>query len=249
MNSAKAGVRFNQGVAPTIACVNHATVPLGVDFDKLIAVLQKYIDTCVAPAWGTPAKLVKATGLQRGAWAMIFLDDADQKGAMAYHDLTPEHLPVAKVFVKAILAEKMLVSVSASHELVEMLVDPAMNIYTKGPEPNQTYAYESSDPVEESSFLLDKIEMSDFVYPSYFEAFRAPKSVQFDHMNLLTKPFQILAGGYQIVLKDGKQTQVFGSKAKAKRFSKEDRRGHRSESRRSGKLLTADTKTIKKHFG
>jgi len=247
-SSVKAGVRFNQGIVPTIACFNNATVPLGVDFDKLIAALQKYIDTCVAPAWGTAAKLVKTTGFQTGAWAMVFLDDADQKGALAYHDLTPEHLPVAKVFVKSILAEKVLVSVSASHELVEMLVDPAMNIYTKGPDVAATYAYESADPVEESYFPINQIQMSDFLYPAYFEAFRGAKTVQFDHMNLLTKAFQILAGGYQIVMKEGKETQVFGSKDKERRFRKEDRRGHRSETRRAGKLQVADIKTIKKYF-
>jgi hypothetical protein len=54
-------------------------------------------------------------------------------------------------------------------------------------------------------------------------------------MNRVKKPFEILAGGYQIIFKDGRWTQIFGSRAKAKRFAREDRRGHRSESR--GKRL------------
>ena len=49
-------------------------------------------------------------------------------------------------------------------------------------------------------------------------------------------PFQILSGGYQIIFKNGKWTQVFGSEAKKKRFGQEDRRGHRSETRKTGKL-------------
>jgi hypothetical protein len=240
---------FNQGVIPTIACFNQATVPLGVDFDGLIAAMQEYIDTYVAPVWGTPAKLVKTTDFQKGAWAMVFLDDADQPGALAYHDLTPDGLPVSKVFVKTTLQNKQLVSVSASHELVEMLVDPAINMMTTGPNPKVTYAYESADPVEESSFPVNKIRMSDFVYPAYFEIFRKPNSVQFDQMKLVTKPFQILKGGYQIILKNGKETQVFGSKAKKKRFKKEDRRGHRSETRPGGHMVKADMKKIRKYFG
>jgi hypothetical protein len=240
---------FNQGTVPTIACFNHATVALGVDFDKLIAAMQKYVDTCVAPVWGTPAKLVKTKDFRSGAWAMVFLDDSDQKGALAFHDLTPDSLPVAKVFVKSTLKDNVLVSVSASHELAEMLVDPAINLYANGPDPKATYAYESADPVEESHFLVNQIAMSDFVYPAYFETFRKPKSVRFDHMNLVAKPFQILKGGYQIVSKSGKETQTFGSKAKEKCFAKEDRRGHRSETRRRGKLLPADIKTIRKYFG
>lgn len=65
-------------------------------------------------------------------------------------------------------------------------------------------------------------------------------------MGKVNKPFQILSGGYQIILKNGKWTQVFGSEAKKKRFQKEDRRGHRSETRMTGKLLKADLTKIRK---
>jgi hypothetical protein len=248
MAKTKFGMAFNQGLAPNIACFNQAKTPLGVDYDALIAAMQEYIDTHVAPVWGAPAKLVKTTGFLKGAWAMVFLDDADQPGALAYHDLTPDGLPVSKVFVKTTLDDKQLVSVSASHELVEMLVDPAINMMTTGPDPKTVYAYESADPVEESTFPVKGIQMSDFVYPAYFEVFHKAKSVQFDHMKLVTKPFQILKGGYQIIMKNGKETQVFGSKAKENRFKKEDRRGHRSEIRKKG-MKKADVPVIRKHFG
>ncbi len=231
---------FNQGLAPTIACFNKATVALGVDFDNLIAAMQVYVDKYVAPVWGTPAKLVATKGFQKGAWAVVFLDDADQPDALAYHDLTPDGLPEAKVFVKTTLANHDLVSVSASHELVEMLVDPAINLMTTGPDPKLVYAYESADPVEALSFDVNGIQMSDFIYPSYFEAFHKPGSVRFDQLNKITKPFQILSGGYQIILKNGKWSQVFGSAAKKKSFAREDRRGHRSEQRAAKKLLRAD---------
>ena len=237
---------FDQGQVPTIACFNKATVALGVDLGALIAAMQTYIDNFVAPVWGTPAKLVRTTDFQKGAWAMVFLDNADQPRALAYHDLTPDGLPVSKVFVKTTLDDKQLVSVSASHELVEMLVDPAINMLTTGPDPKLIYAYESADPVEESDFPVNGIAMSNFVYPAYFETFRRPGSAQFDHMGKVNKPFQILSGGYQIILKNGKWTQVFGSEAKKKRFQKEDRRGHRSETREEGKLLRADLTKIKK---
>lgn len=237
---------FDQGEAPTIACFNKATVALGVDLDALIAAMQAYVDNFVAPVWGTPAKLVKTTDFQKGAWAMVFLDNADQPGALAYHDLTPDGLPEAKVFVKTTLDDKQLVSVSASHELVEMLVDPAINILTTGPSPKIIYAYESADPVEETNFPVDGIQMSNFVHPAYFEAFHKPGSVKFDHMGKVNKPFQILSGGYQIIFKNGKWTQVFGSEAKKKRFQKEDRRGHRSEQRKQRVLKRADVAEIRR---
>ncbi len=237
---------FNQGDVPTIACFNKATVPLGVDFDALIAAMQVFIDDHVVPVWGTPAKLVKSTGFKPGAWAMVFLDNADQAGALAYHDLTPDGLPESKVFVKTTLDNHDLVSVSASHELVEMLVDPAINLMSTGPDPKVVYAYESADPVEALSFPVNGIAMTDFVYPSYFEAFHKKGSVQFDRLKKISKPFQILSGGYQIIFKNGKWTQIYGSAAKKKRFLKEDRRDHRSEQRKQRKLLRADVKAIKR---
>jgi hypothetical protein len=222
---------FNQGKPPVIACINKATADLGVNFDALIAAMQAYVTKFVAPVWGTPAKLVKATTYKQGQWAMVFYDDADVEGALAYHDLTPGGFPLSKVFVKTTLDNGDLVSVSASHELVEMLVDPAINMMTTGPDQATMYAYESADPCEALSFKVNGIPMSDFVYPSYFEGFRKPRSTRFDHMRAITRPFQILAGGYQIIFQNGQWSNVFGSKSKAKRFAKEDRRGHRSETR------------------
>jgi hypothetical protein len=52
-----------------------------------------------------------------------------------------------------------------------MLVDPAINLMTTGPDLKTVYACESADPVEDSSFPVNGIQLSDFVYPSYFEAF------------------------------------------------------------------------------
>ncbi len=49
-------------------------------------------------------------------------------------------------------------------------------------------------------------------------------------------PFSMTKGGYVILKKDGQVTQEFGSKAKEKRFATEDRRGHRSEYRKSNGL-------------
>jgi len=252
---------FNPAVIPTIACFNLAETDLGLPLTKLIAAMQTCVDKHVAPVWGTPAKLIESTGFVKKAWAMVFLDDADEAGALAYHDLTPEGLPLAKVFFRTTLEAGESVSVSASHELVEMLVDPAINMYANGPdlqplyaytgsEPVQAvsldifgyaamYAYESADPVEEETFKVDGVEMSDFVYPAYFEDFHEPGSTQFDHLKKLKRPYQILPGGYQIIFVNGQFTNVFTSKAKEKRFAKEDRRGHRSEARKRGELLRA----------
>src|SRR5690349_20683093 len=88
--------RISRSQVPTIACINEATVDLEVDFDDLIAALQKFVDRDFAPIWGTPAKLVKAKKEIAGAWTMIFLDNADKARSLGHHKLTKDNLPSAK---------------------------------------------------------------------------------------------------------------------------------------------------------
>jgi len=92
-------------------------------------------------------------------------------------------------------------------------------------------AYESADPVEQLSFKVNGIPMTDFVYPAYFEVFHKAGSVRFDQMKKVNKPFQILSGGYQIIFKNGKWSQIFASVSKKKRFGRE--RPARSSERNS----------------
>ena len=228
---------FNQGQVPTIACINNAHVALGVDFDALIAALSTFLERDFVPVWGTPAQLKKSSQFIPDAWAMLFMDDADTPGALGYHDLTPDGLPLSKVFVKTTLSDGQQVSVTACHELAEMLVDPAINLCAMGPN-GVVYAYETADAVEEEEgYAIDGIPMSDFVYPSWFEDFRSPNSVPFDYLKRCRRPFELLRGGYMSVFRNGAWTQIFGSDAKRQRFSKEDRRGHRSEYRQERHML------------
>src|SRR5438105_9225671 len=109
--SRKAFGLFNQGVIPTIACFNKATVPVsewGVDLDTLIKAMQEYVDKHVAPVWGTPARLIKSEDFVKGAWAMVFLDDTDRADWFGYHDLTPDGLPLSKIFVRTIINDQGL---------------------------------------------------------------------------------------------------------------------------------------------
>jgi hypothetical protein len=222
---------------PTIVCINRATKKLGVDFDRLIAALQKYLDEHFVPVWGTPAKLEKGKKRRDRTWTLIFLDDQDsdiakREGWVGLHHLEGD--PVAKVFVRSVLKSREKVSVAASHELAEMLVDPGINLWCMGPD-GVLYAYEVCDAVEEVEFLVDGIPMCNFVYPSYFDLSRKPGSVKFDHRGKLSRPFQLLPKGYASVLRIGKKDEIFGSPTKEKHFAKEKRAGHRSE--RRGELM------------
>ena len=141
-----------------------------------------------------------------------------------------------KIFVKTTLADNRVVSVTACHELFEMVIDPIANLWAEAADGTE-YAYEMCDPVEEDTFLVDGIEMSNFVHPSWFEPFKHPPGTKFDHLGLLKNPFSMTKGGYVIIKKKGKVSEHFGSKKKEKRFAKEDRYGHRSEYRKPHGLV------------
>jgi hypothetical protein len=228
---------FDQGGVPTIACVNLATgtdaANYGAPFAKMIQALQVFNDTYFSPVWGTPCKLVVVPSLNSippKAWQMLFLDDPDEADAFGYHDLAKNGQPVSKVFVKVSLQANEKVSVTACHELCEMLIDPGCQLWADDGK-GKFWAYEMCDAVEESTFMVDGVEMSDFVHPAYFESFRKKGTSKFDHLALLKAPFTLLKGGYSIIRQGNRTSQVFGSKAKEKRFAKEDRRLHRSEYR------------------
>ncbi len=239
-----------RGGIPTIACINMSTRDLGVGFSSLVAALQEYVDKHVARVWGTPAKLVERTEL-RDAWTMLFVDTADdvrklrgdiQKiiGKGDVNELEGFHLlkgrPVALVFVKTVLSGRSplrtrdRISMAASHELAEMLVDPGNDLWCEHGK-DTFYAYEICDAVEEKHFRVKGMAMSDFVYPAYFERFREANSAKFDHMNKIRRPFQILKDGYAPVKKGGKLT-LRSSPQKRAKLRKEDRDLHRSEFRR-----------------
>ena len=167
IHAAQAG----QGGPVTIACVNKATVDLGVPFDKLTAALQKCYDQHFLPVWGYPVKLYNTKVPKPSDWQFIYFDDADEAGALGYHDLTKDGQPVSKIFVKTTLEDHQLVSVTAAHELFEMVIDPIANLWAEATD-GAEYAYEMCDPVEEDTFLVDGIQMSNFVHPSWFEPFR-----------------------------------------------------------------------------
>lgn len=209
---------------PTISVYNRATTPLGFDLAAFTAAMQKYVDGPLSSAWGCGAVLKATDGPVAGTWGMVFLDSADVANALAYH--TDEGLPLSKVFVKTILDAGESVTVAATHELAEMLVDPGCNGWVMDPH-GILFTLECADAVEESIFEVDGFQVSDFVYPAWF----GQPGTQMDHCRVLTAPFTLARGGYSTTLQAGNMQQTFGSSDKANRFAAEDRRGHRTELR------------------
>jgi hypothetical protein len=191
-------------VGPTVAIVNVSSVITDAQVTALVAALQIQVDRDFAPAWKMTANLVMIpTGapVPPDTWLLYIMDTTDQAGALGYHDLTAEGNPLGKVFAKDDATYGLSWTVTVSHELLELIVDPYCvdTVFSQSTNTTGTlYALEIADPTEADQFgyLINGVLVSDFVYPTWFEDFRPANSTQFDHMGVINAPLQLAKGGY-----------------------------------------------------
>src|SRR5437870_5374418 len=108
-----------------IAVVNHSTVVKDGEAQAVVQAVQTQVHRDVAPVWGVDADLAfvpRKNKPDSAAWQVGIFDDADQAGALGYHDLTAKGMPLGKVFARTTLKDGGKVSVTFSHEILEMLV-------------------------------------------------------------------------------------------------------------------------------
>jgi hypothetical protein len=187
-----------------ISVINASTVLSDSEVQKVMPALQTQVHRDFAPAWGIDAELgfvPHGAHPPSGTWWLVVLDNSDQAGALGYHDLTRQGQPLGKVFAKSDMQYGLQWSVTASHELLEMLADPDINLTAfveKDAAHGRLYAYEVCDAVEADNlgYKIDGVLVSDFVFPAWFESFRKKDSTQFDYCKLVKQPFQLLEGGY-----------------------------------------------------
>jgi len=219
---------------PRIAVVNVSTAISDADVQRMLPAFAKQWNQDLEPIWGVEAAnftfVPKGHAPAAGSWWLVFLDDSDQAGALAYHDLTNDGLPLSKVSVRTILADHASVSVGATHELCEMAVDPWLNSAYQDPQ-GVFWAGEICDPVEDDQYgyQIGGILVTDFITPNWFAHQHAQGNIDFKRH--ARAAFEVLTGGYAQMF-DPQQgwLQVTGSKARhsqratASRGSRRERR-------------------------
>ena len=191
-------------VGPKVAVKNLSTVVTDAQVTAAVAALQIQLDRDWQPVWGTTATLAvykKTQAIPSTSWVIYIMDNSDYAGALGYHDENAFYKPYGKVFAKTAKNYGYSWTVTLSHEMLEMMADPYINLTVFNQDTNTTgllYAYEVCDACEADAFgyRINNVLLSDFVYPAWFDYYQTAPGTRYNYRNTITAPFQLLAGGY-----------------------------------------------------
>jgi hypothetical protein len=109
----------------------------------------------------------------RGDAVLYLWNGSDVDNAVGYHEANNRGIPFGFVFTK--LAKELGESwtVTLSHEALELIADPEVNLLVQGPHPSQPgkyvfYWYEMCDAVQAETYKIEGVEVSNFLLPLYF---------------------------------------------------------------------------------
>ncbi len=175
------------------------------------------------------------------------LNDDPQKvaDAVGYHDLNNEGIPYGFVFTDIAAKAGDAWSTTLSHEVLELLADPDVNLLVVGPHPKNIKGvalrtYEVCDPVQADTYDLDGIAVSNFVTPLYFARLPNPTTTRTNYLNNGLDRFGVRPGGYfsYFDLATRKWNDVFGEGGEARARYKELMGVARRARRHAGLALT-----------
>jgi hypothetical protein len=192
-------------VVRTIGLVDHTRrhrPPRGV-LAAIAEALSIQVERDFAPAWGVGTTRFTVGG--RGE-KIHFFDSAHQADDYGWHIVDGRGLPYAHVFADPTISAGSdwitgpdAISVTASHEALEMLADPAADEYSFNGE-RLMWAREVCDPVQANTYRIvaagRRIPVSNFVLPAFFNPWAEGP---YDHLGVLKKPYSLAKGGYAIL--------------------------------------------------
>jgi hypothetical protein len=168
-----------------ISVINHASAKIAdAEVQRVIRALNRQIEGDFAPYWslGATLRLEGRSGKQpskqslsdmRGDAVLYLWDKVDVEDALGYHEINHRGIPFGFVFTE--LAKQMGEhwSVTLSHEALELIADPEVNLLVMGPHPKEPgrdvfHWYEMCDAVQAETYEIDGVAVSNFVLPLYF---------------------------------------------------------------------------------
>ncbi len=217
--------------------------------EEIAAACQQQLAEDVAPAWNLQALSVtlypdlEAVPAGACSFVMRLVAQADQPGSLGYHNAFYSEVECAPIIQSGcgVLSNSgavpdATVSSVASHEFIETIVDPDVNLWVQTGKDDISDAFEACDPVQGNFYTKGLVQVSDFVYPQWFVA-GGTEGGKFDHLGVLKSPFQVAPGGYVVQqTSDWTLSQVFGDVEPRRRISR----------RRTRRLDPSRPRTIRK---
>ena len=172
-----------------------------LDFGELMivsAALQKQVLRDFLPAWGIVATVDAFERLEDAPtdYWQVTVEDFNGTGGFAGVHAAVNFQPFARV------AFSNVWSLTASHEVLEMLADPFRSTLRAGAseeDPNRRVQYllEICDPCQDPAcgYTVDGVLVSDFVTPEYFEPVSVA-GVRYSFAGTVTRPHDVADGGY-----------------------------------------------------
>lgn len=166
-----------------VTVVNQSRHVADDELQRVIRAINRQIREDFGPSWSLSAELrlegragkqpdrVKLPEL-RGDAVLYLWDKIDLPGAEGYHQANARGIPFGFVFTELSkqLAEDW--TVTLSHEALELIGDPQVNLLVAGPHPDENrtvfHWFEMSDPVQDESYEIDGVKVSNFVLPLYY---------------------------------------------------------------------------------
>ena len=167
------------------------------DLAEVAGALNEQVQADFAPSWHVRASVGAYPTAPPGTWRIELVHSTGQPGALGFH-ADANHQPFAKVAID--VGEW---TVTASHELLEMLGDPWGNRLHgaralpgwQGTSPRVRYLVELCDPCEAITYQVGGVEVSDFLIPAFYRS-STRATAGYSHTGGLTEPLQLADGGY-----------------------------------------------------
>lgn len=199
---------------PTISVVNFSDLADN-DVQAAIRAVNRQIQEDFAPIWGAVWDLrlhgssfnpddidSLVEEFVQGEAVLYLTDEPHLAGAAGYHAINGREMPYGFVFV----TDPNDWTVTLSHEALELIIDPTVNVLVPGPDPrpggeNNTvlHAYEVCDAVERTSYLIDDIRVSNFITQQWFFPDDAP-GTRNDFLGVGVPSFDATPGSHLAIL-------------------------------------------------
>ncbi|MBB6003847.1 hypothetical protein [Arcicella rosea] len=197
---------------------------------EIASAIQIQMQRDVAPHWGIEADVVAfryESEVPSDFWITSVVDSISERtGINGYHSFTGSGNN-RRAYCKVIYRnwtdfdftqsrfEKVV-----SEETIEMCINPFLENRLVGKDPEfadrtATFLVELGDPGNrlDIGYYINDVFVTDFIYPSYYNAIHV-EGTKYDHLGLITKPYSIVDGGYQIFQRAGQWYNALKIKGK-----------------------------------